>query len=402
MTVERRRNWRAGGPVVLALLVLVVVLLMGCGFGTGTTTTAGTPTTAAAKAAAAVVAANSTVSTQAAAVATAATTLAPSDGLLASPAEAVAEAEGPSVVNVSVTGTIQGRFGYQQEYSAEGSGVIISADGMIVTNNHVVSENDIPVTKITVTLTTGEKIPATIVGRDSQTDLAVIKIDKTGLVPATFVQDMSTVKVGQYAVAIGSPLGYSSSVTLGIISGLQRDLASLVNAADAQAYIDLIQTDAAISPGNSGGALLNAAGEVIGINVAYVPPQQTGAQNIGFAIPADVVQDVAQQLISTGTAQHPYLGVSLMTVTADLQTRFSLSLASGVLVQDVGSGSPAATAGLQQGDIITKVDGETVETDVDIFRIMRTHKPGDTITLTADRNGTATTVNVTLGQMPTQ
>ena len=145
-------------------------------------------------------------------------------------------------------------------YSGEGSGVIFSSDGMIVTNNHVVSENDVPVTDIVVTLATGEKLPATIVGRDPLTDLAVIKIEKTGLTPATFVQDMTTVKVGQYAIAIGSPLGYSNSVTMGIVSGLQRDLASLAEAQDAQAYIDLIQTDAAISPGNSGGALVNAAG----------------------------------------------------------------------------------------------------------------------------------------------
>jgi S1-C subfamily serine protease len=393
----RRFSRRMGALVAAAVLVVLLVGAMaGCSINNQTSATTATPVTTAAAATGAATVANTTILPSTALMTTAGT-----DAALASPAEGVADIVGPSVVNVAVKGSVQGNFG-AQDYSAEGSGVIFTSDGMIVTNNHVVSENDVPVTDITVTLATGEKLPATIVGRDPLTDLAVIKIDKTGLTPAAFVQDMTKVKVGQYAIAIGSPLGYSNSVTMGIVSGLQRELASLVQTQDAQAYIDLIQTDAAISPGNSGGALVNSAGEVMGINVAYLPPQQTGAQNLGFAIPADVVQQTAQQLIQTGKVEHPYLGVSLETVTKDLQSRFSLSLDTGVLVADVGSGTPAADAGLQQGDIIVKMNGQKVTSDVDLFTLLRKDKVGDTVALTIDRNGTSSTVNVTLGQRPQQ
>jgi S1-C subfamily serine protease len=204
----------------------------------------------------------------------------------ASPAESVAQVLGPSVVNVKVTGTTSvdngfGQFGapqQSQQYTAEGSGVIYRSDGMIITNNHVVTDENTgnPVSTIKVTLATGEQLDATIVGRDPLTDLAVIKVktDKT-LPVAQFVGTLPA--VGEYAVAIGSPLGYENSVTLGI-EGL--------TGAEAAAYTNLIQTDAPISPGNSGGALANSSGQVIGINVAYEPPSQTGAVSIGFAIPA--------------------------------------------------------------------------------------------------------------------
>ena len=389
---------RAKGALAAAvvLVILLVGVLAGCSLSNQTSATTSPPATTAAAGTGAVTVANTTIVPS-----TAVMTTLGADATLASPAEGVADLVGPSVVNVAVQGSVQGNFG-TQDYSGEGSGVIFSSDGMIVTNNHVVSENDVPVTDIVVTLATGEKLPATIVGRDPLTDLAVIKIEKTGLTPATFVQDMTTVKVGQYAIAIGSPLGYSNSVTMGIVSGLQRDLASLAEAQDAQAYIDLIQTDAAISPGNSGGALVNAAGQVMGINVAYLPPQATGAQNLGFAIPADVVLQTAQQLIQTGKAEHPYLGVSLVTVTKDLQSRFNLTRDTGVLVADVGPGTPAADAGLLQGDIIVKMNGEDVTSDVDLFTLLRKDKPGDTVVLTIDRDGTTSTVNVTLGQRPQQ
>jgi serine protease Do len=393
----RRLSRRMGVLAAAAILVILLVgVLAGCSIYNQTASTASPPATTAAAGSGAVAVAKTT-----AVPSTAVMTTAGPDGTLASPAEGVADIVGPSVVNVAVQGSVQGNYG-TQDYSGEGSGVIFNSDGMIVTNNHVVSQNDEPATDIVVTLATGEKLPATIVGRDPLTDLAVIKIEKTGLTPAAFVQDMTQVKVGQYAIAIGSPLGYSNSVTMGIVSGLQRDLASLVEAQDAQAYIDLIQTDAAISPGNSGGALVNAAGQVIGINVAYMPPQETGAQNLGFAIPADVVQSTAQQLILTGKAEHPYLGVSLVTVTKDLQSRFNLTVDTGVLVADVGPGTPAADAGLQQGDVIVKVDDKDVSSDADLFTLLREHKPGDTITLTVDREGTASTVTVTLGQRPQQ
>ena len=387
---DRRFSRRTGALVAAVVLVILLIgALTGCSLNNRTQATASSPASTAAAGTGAVTVANTTI----------VPSLSGSDGALASPAEGVADLVGPSVVNVAVQGRVQGSAG-TQSFSGEGSGVIFSSDGMIVTNNHVVSENDVPVSDIVVTLATGEKLPATMVGRDPLTDLAVIKIEKTDLTPATFVQDMTNVKVGQYAIAIGSPLGYSNSVTMGIVSGLARELASLTQSPDAQAYIDLIQTDAAISPGNSGGALVNAAGQVMGINVAYLPPQDTGAQNLGFAIPADVVLQTAQQLIQTGKAEHPYLGVSLVTVTDDLQSRFNLTRDTGVLVADVGAGTPAADAGLQQGDVIVKIGDKDVASDVDLFTLLRKDKPGDTITLTVDRDGTLATVSVTLGQRP--
>lgn len=394
---DRRLSRRMGALVAAAVLVILLLgVLAGCSLTNQTSATTSPPATTASAGTGAATVANTSIVPSPAVMTTAG-----SDGTLASPAEGVADMVGPSVVNVAVQGSVQGNYG-TQDFSGEGSGVIFNSDGMIVTNNHVVSENDVPVSDIVVTLATGEKLPATIVGRDPLTDLAVIKIEKTGLTPAAFVQDMTKVKVGQYAIAIGSPLGYSNSVTMGIVSGLQRDLGSLAQSQDAQAYIDLIQTDAAISPGNSGGALVNATGQVMGINVAYLPPQQTGAQNLGFAIPADVVQSTAQQLILTGKAEHPYLGVSLVTVTKDLQSRFNLTRDTGVLVADVGPGTPAADAGLQQGDVILKINDQDVASDVDLFTLLRKDKPGDTITLTVDRAGTSMTVSVTLGQRPQQ
>lgn len=325
-----------------------------------------------------------------------------SDEFGVSPAIAVAEAVGPSVVNVGVTGSVPGVFG-TQAYSGEGSGVIFSSDGMIVTNNHVVSQEsggrEFLADEITVTLETGEKLPATVVGTDPITDLAVLKVEKTGLPAATFIEDFSKVRIGQYAIAIGSPLGLENSVTMGIISGVQREL-EVAPGVQQFSLVDLVQTDAAISPGNSGGALVDVRGNVIGVNVAYLPPGQTGAQNVGFAIPADLVVDVARQIIDTGRAHHAYLGIQNVSVTDALQERFSLSRSSGVLVAGTDPGTPAADAGLKQGDIIIQLDGQKVEGDSDLFSILRRKKPGDVVSLTFDREGKESTVEVTLGERP--
>ncbi|NLT35404.1 MAG: trypsin-like serine protease, partial [Gaiellales bacterium] len=197
----------------------------------------------------------------------------PGDGPT-SPAVAVASQVGPSVVNVKVKGVAAGMLG-AQAWEGEGSGVVFSTEGMIVTNNHVVSQNDRPAEDILVTLATGEELEGRIIGRDSLTDLAVVQVDKEDLPVPIFVEDMSQVQIGQYAIAIGSPLGFSNSVTMGVVSGMHREIP--VSAAEGgQSLIDLIQTDAAISPGNSGGALVDSSGHVIGINVAYLPPGSTG------------------------------------------------------------------------------------------------------------------------------
>jgi len=246
-------------PIILPLVVVAVVgtiLLSGCG---STPVSSASPTTA---------------STSTTTVGSAAK----------SPAESVAAITGPSVVNVRVTGTVPSPFFGNQPYEGVGSGVIYSSDGYIITNAHVVTQNGTLADTVEVTFSTGETASATIVATDSFTDIAVIKVDKTGLSPATFVTD-SPPTIGEYAIAIGSPLDYSNSVTLGIVSGLGRSIEN----SGSTALVDLIQTDAAISPGNSGGALCDAEGRVIGINVAYMPPSTSGAENIGFAIPSNTI-----------------------------------------------------------------------------------------------------------------
>jgi S1-C subfamily serine protease len=323
-----------------------------------------------------------------------------SDGL-ASPAQAVAALLGPSVVNIAATGTesfSQGPQAQEYEYAWEGSGVIYSDNGMIITNNHVVTDDygDL-VDEIEVTLATGEKLPATVVGTDPLTDLAVVKVEAGIELPAaTFsVEEPS---VGEYAIAIGSPLGYENSVNLGIVSGLGRSIEELTGT-EGVAYNNLIQTDAPISPGNSGGALANASAQVIGINVAYEPPE-TGAVSIGFAIPAVVVVQVADEIISTGKATHAYLGVSTQTVTSDLQEQFGLSRSSGILVAEVTQGGPAEQAGIKQGDIIIKIDDEDMVESSDVLVAIRDRKPGDTVEVTLDRNGSTKVIAVTLEERP--
>ncbi len=321
---------------------------------------------------------------------------------MVSPAAFVADKLGPSVVNIAVSGTVQvsSPFGRQeQQYSGEGSGVIYTADGKIITNNHVVTDElREPVDNLEVTLATGEKLPAAIIGTDRLTDLAVIQVQADFDLPAaTFRNEEPT--VGEYAVALGSPLGYDNSVTLGVVSGLDRSIDG-VYGDEGVALSSLIQTDAPISPGNSGGALANAAGEVIGINVAYLPAV-TGAVNIGFAIPAGVVTQVADQIISTGRAAHSYIGVGTRTVTSQLQQQFGLSRASGVFVAEVTAGGPAAKAGIQQGDIIFKVDDEDMVESSDLLMAVRDKQPGEEVQVMVDREGRELTITVTLEERPT-
>jgi serine protease Do len=320
-----------------------------------------------------------------------------------SPAQDVATVLGPSVVNIKVAwGSSSTAFGsgQGQQYSAEGSGVIYRADGMIITNNHVVTDESTgqDVSAIKVTLATGEELDGTLVGRDPTTEIAVIKVNAGHDLPAaTFAKELPT--VGEYAVAIGSPLGYENSVTLGVISGLSRQVEGATGTA-ALALSNLIQTDAPISPGNSGGALADSNGHVIGINVAYEPPAETGAVSIGFAIPAPTATSVADQLINNGSVKQAYLGIGPVDVTPQLQQQYGLSRSSGVLIAQVAPGSPAEAAGLQQGDIIVKADGKDVTSSADLYAIDRDKKPGDQVQLTVDRDGQQSTVTVTLGERP--
>jgi S1-C subfamily serine protease len=202
--------------------------------------------------------------------------------------------------------------------------------------------------------------------------------------------------VGELAIALGSPLGLANSASAGIVSALHRNLPS---GGTTPALVDLLQTDAAISPGNSGGALVNGDGVVIGVNVAYIPPQAR-AVSIGFAIPSPVVLDVVPQLIEDGEADHAYLGVIPAPVTDELARAFNLGVEGGALLQDVTAGSPAADAGLRPGDVIVRLAGDEIATVEDLYAAVRRHEPGEQVELVVVRGGERTTVRITLGELP--
>ena len=309
----------------------------------------------------------------------------------ASPAIYVAETLRPSVVDVSVANA-------QGQAQGLGSGVIYLSSGVIVTNNHVVTAGgNQPATNIAVTLATGERLDASLVGRDPLSDLAVLRVDEEDLPAATFVTDMSQVQVGEYVFALGTPLGLEGSVTMGIVSAINRE----VPGGGSLGTLDLIQTDAAISPGNSGGALADARARVIGINVAAASPDiETRAQNIGFAIPSDLVVDVVEQILETGKVDYGYLGIQTTTITESLEQDYGLSRSEGVLVVQVESDSPAAEAGVRQGDIIIQIGDRVVDSEVDLFSYLRGQKPGEQVELTIVRDGEERTLTITLGSRP--
>src|SRR5919199_2669057 len=201
---------------------------------------------------------------------------------------------------------------------------------------------------------------------------------------------------GQLAVAVGSPSGFESTITSGVISGLNREVSPELTGGQQQdpALVGLIQTDAAISPGNSGGALADRDGEVVGINVAYLPPGQTGAENIGFAIPSDTAVSVADQLIENGRVSSPYLGIRYTELTQDISERFDLSVKNGVIVTEVERGGPAADAGLRPEDVITALGSTQIKGPGDLLAALRNYKPGDTVTLTVVRGGTGNEENI--------
>lgn len=297
----------------------------------------------------------------------------------------------PSVVQVNVQGVQSSAFG-QEAVQGQGSGVIYRQDGFIVTNNHVVQGAD----EVEVGFADGTTETGEVVGGDPFTDLAVIQVDRDDLPPASFAGDRA-INVGQLAVAIGSPSGFESTVTEGVISGLNREVpAQFTGGTQEASLVDLVQTDAPISPGSSGGALANRDGEVVGINVAYLPPAETGAESIGFAIPAATAVSTADQIIATGEASNPYLGVSLTELTPETAERFGAE--TGALIENAESGEPAAQAGLRTGDVITSVDGAEVESTADLLSILRGYTPGDTVEVTAERGGNEQAFEVTLGE----
>ena len=304
----------------------------------------------------------------------------------------------PSVVGITVTYNINSFFG-NSTGEATGSGIIISEDGYILTNNHVISSESSSsyyaieeATGINVKLyNDSETYSATVIGTDSYTDLAVIKIDKTGLTPAE-LGDSNQVKVGEFAMAIGNPVGMDYSVTCGVISAIDREVKS-----DGTTY-DAIQTDAAINSGNSGGALVNSKGQVIGINTLKLAG--TGIEGIGFAIPISSTTDIVNQLIEFKTVKRPYIGISGSDISSTISKRYNLP--QGVYVESVEKDSPADKAGLQEKDIITKIEGTEITSINELNKIKYKYNIGDTITLTIYRNNEEKEIKITLTETPTE
>jgi serine protease DegQ len=274
----------------------------------------------------------------------------------------------------------------------EGSGVVYAADGTVVTNNHVVEGAH----DVRVAFVDGSRVDAEVQATDPRSDLAVLRVDRDDLPAARFADRLPA--VGELAVAMGNPLGFENSVTAGIISGLHRAIPG--SAADNPALVDLVQTDAAISPGNSGGALLDADGEVVGINVAYIPPQDTGAVSIGFAIPSTTVVDVVDQLLDTGGVRYPFLGVTPQAVTPQIAERLELGTDEGVIVQSLVRGGPADDAGMEAGDVIVGLAGQEVRSVEDFLVELREHDPGEEVAVEVVRDGERQSFDVRLSERP--
>ncbi len=277
-----------------------------------------------------------------------------------------------------------------------GSGAIIDDQGHILTNNHVVEQAQ----ALSVTLPDGRTFPATLVGRDPATDLAVIQIKADNL-PVIPLGDSSKLKIGEWVVAIGNALGLEGgpTVTKGVVSALNRT----IQEDNGASIFGLIQTDAPINPGNSGGPLVNLQGQVIGINTAVPGPTGQGVQpyGIGFAISINEAKPIVQQLISQGHVTRPYLGIVPLTVTPAVAAQGGLKVATGVVITDVSAGSPAAAAGLKAGDVIVAFDGQPIQDEAGLRQAIQAHKIGDTVTLTINRGGRQNDVQATLAQAPT-
>ena len=310
----------------------------------------------------------------------------------------------PSIVGIKVeynVNSLISMFGRQTQSTtaqASGSGIIISEDGYILTNNHIVSTSSdssfyevSEATKVTVTLFNDDtEYEAKIIGTDEQTDLAVIKIDKTGLTKAEFA-DSDNIKVGEFAMAVGNPLGLESTITCGVISAVNRE----VTDSDGKTYT-LIQTDAAINAGNSGGALVNSQGQVIGINTLKL--EGDGIEGMGFAIPINSTEDITSQLIQYSKVRRPYIGITGMDL--DEETAKANNLVVGVYVKAIDDFSAAEKAGLRIGDVIIEADGQEITTMDELNEIKNSHQIGDEMTVKVNRDGEERDLTITLGEQP--
>ncbi|ERN40693.1 trypsin-like serine protease, typically periplasmic, containing C-terminal PDZ domain protein [Rubidibacter lacunae KORDI 51-2] len=314
----------------------------------------------------------------------------------------VVEVASPAVVRIDTTrftnssSTLRDFFGggfSSPEQQGIGSGFIIADTGRIITNAHVVEGAD----RVTVTLNDGLAFEGEVLGQDPLTDIAVVQIDAVDL-PVLELGDSSRVRPGQWAIAIGNPLGLEETVTVGVISATQRSSAE-IGVADKR--VEFIQTDAAINPGNSGGPLLNARGQVIGVNTAIIGQ----AQGLGFAVPIDTAKRVAGELVATGKVDRAYVGVIMVTLTPEIrqtivQRGFFIAPERGVLIVEVQPGSPAARAGLQPGDAIQNANGTTVETAEDVQDLVAQQRPGDLLVLEIARGNRDMEITVELGSLP--
>jgi serine protease Do len=329
----------------------------------------------------------------------------------------IVEKQGPAVVNISTTAAARGAFGVPQappgmqeddpfyeffrrfipspnpgaprefQSNSLGSGFIISADGYILTNAHVVEGAD----EITVRLTDKREYKAKVIGADRRTDIALIKID-AGNLPVVKFGDPGRLKVGEWVLAIGSPFGFENTVTAGIVSAKGRSLPQ-------ETLVPFIQTDVAVNPGNSGGPLFNLRGEVVGIN-SQIYSRTGGFMGLSFAIPIDVANDIAQQLRTQGKITRGRIGVVIQPVTKELVESFGLQKPMGALVSSVEKGGPAEKAGVEAGDIILRFDGKPVASSEDLPRLVGATKPGSKVPLQVWRNKAAKDLQVVVGEMP--
>ncbi len=326
------------------------------------------------------------------------------------------ERHGPAVVNISTTQTVRReatpqipnlpendpfydffrRFmppggGRPREFEAKslGSGFIISSDGYIMTNAHVVDSAD----EVTVRLIDKREFKAKVIGSDKRTDIALIKIT-AGNLPKVNLGDPNRLRVGEWVAAIGSPFGFENSVTAGIVSAKGRALPD-------DSYVPFIQTDVAINPGNSGGPLFSLQGEVVGIN-SQIYSRTGGFMGLSFAIPIDVAMDVVNQLKSAGKVSRGWLGVVIQPLTRDLAESFGLSTAAGALIADVTRGSPADRAGLEASDVILKFDGKTIQESYELPRLVGSTKAGKNVILQVWRKGALRDINLTIGELPAE
>ena len=324
---------------------------------------------------------------------------------------------GDAVVRINASRTVQSRrpdfgndpflrrfFGDQldsmpreRQERGVGSGFIIDRAGTILTNAHVIDGAD----RVVVTLKDGRQFEGEVLGEDSVTDVAVIKIEDPEDLPTIRLSDSERVQPGEWAIAIGNPLGLDNTVTAGIVSATGR-ASSEIGAPEQR--VDYIQTDAAINPGNSGGPLLNARGEVIGMNTAIL----RNGQGLGFAIPINTVRDIADQLIATGKVDHPYIGIQMVTLTPEVQAElnqnpnvpFQIAVDEGIIIMEVAPNSPAARAGLRAGDVIREVDGSKIADSSALQQQVRAKRVGDRLAISLDRGGSEVNVTVRPEALP--